>query len=203
LNKMLAEPDYLKAPPGWSYTDPNPFSMDGSYGRRWSAFCLEEREDDQLFTGQTGQGPFSARFGRSVPHLKRRLADFLLYENSQGRTVILSFPAGIEVDAFVHQALASAPPADQPRPEDPAVVVHSTSRLSWEGIRAAGELRAASQLEGRPRPAHPSDPLDPLTAYLQHEPLEYPDFIMFGEVHSSGPELVVASYQTGQFVMDD
>lgn len=87
-----------------------------------------------MFTGQSGNGPFSARLGRSVENLENRLIDFLLYENAPGRTVILSFPEDIDIDAFVVRALSKTPATNVVRPNDPEVVVHSTTIHAWKSI---------------------------------------------------------------------
>jgi hypothetical protein len=191
---------YKVAPPCWSYTDANPFTTDGSYGLAWSAFCILDRDDDQFYTGQVGDGPFSVRCGRRVAHLEHRLIDLLHYENAHGRLVILQFPKDLDVDAFVAHALAQTPPAGVVRPDDPAFIVHSTALAAWDSIRADGLLKAASGLEARPRLLDPSSELG---RYLQHEPPEYGDYIMFGELGSTTPEKIVASYRAGRFMLDD
>lgn len=193
---------YYTAPPGWTHSHPNPFTPDGAYNGCWSAFCILDRDDDQFTTGQSGSGPFSARFGRRVPHLLRRLADFLRYEQRQGRSVILSFPPGYDTDLTVAEALAFTPAENVVRPEDPAVLVHATSAAAWESIRRDGELRAASLL-AKPAGDERPERAGPLQEYLLHEPPEYHDYIMFGELDSCVPEMVVASYQAGTFVMDE
>ena len=191
---------YRKAPPEWSYTDANPFTPDGSYGLAWSSFCILDKDDDQFFTGKCGDGPFSVRCGRRVAHLENRLIDFLHYENGQGRTAILLFPQGIDVDCFVAQALSQTPNTSVVRPDDPEVVIHSTTLVAWERTYADGQLKAASELSQRP---HLLDPLSEVGQYLQNEPPEYGDYIMFGEIGSTTPERIVASYQAGKFVVDD
>jgi hypothetical protein len=197
----MSIPRFHPAPPTWTYTDPNPFTSDGSYGSAWSAFCILDSQDDQFATGQSGQGPFSARFGRNAPHLERRLADFLYYEHAQSRQVILDFPPDIDLDAYVAKAFISTPPSSAVRLEDPPILVHSTSLAAWQGIYTDAALKAASQL------THASPPNSqgngPLDDYLRHEPPEYRDHIMFGEIKTCGPEMVVASYQAGRFVMDE
>ena len=47
------------------------------------------------------------------------------------------------------------------------------------------------------------DPLSEVGQYLQNEPPEYGDYIMFGEVGSTTPERIMASYQAGRFMLDD
>ena len=94
---------YKKAPPGWSYCDPNPFTSDGSY-LDWSSFCFLDTDNDQFMTGKVDAGSFSARFGRQVKNLEVRLIDFIRYENGQGRTVILSCPEDMDIDLYIDWA---------------------------------------------------------------------------------------------------
>ena len=164
---------YVKAPPGWSYSDENPFTPDGTYGAAWSCFRVIDRDDDQYSTGKSGNGPFSARFGRRVDHLEARLADFLRYESAHGRTVILAFPDGVDPDLFVAHALAHTPQADVVRPEDPRVIVHSTTAAAWWCIRADGALKAGALLASHR--TSPSDTADrsELVQYLLAEPPVY------------------------------
>jgi len=194
-------PPYYPAPPTWTYTAPNPFTADGTYGSAWNAFCILDSRDDQFATGQSGRGPFSARFGRNVPHLEYRLADFLRYEHAKGRQVILDFPPDIDLDAYVAQALTCTPDPCTVRPVDPPILVHSTSLAAWQKIQSDGVLLAASQLSRASAPTAQGN--GPLDDYLPHEPPEYRDHIMFGEIEICGPEMVVASYQAGQFVLDE
>ena len=191
---------YQKAPPGWSYTDANPFTPDGSYGLEWSSFCILDKGDDQFVTGKSGDGPFSARFGRRVEHLETRLIDFLRYENAQGRIVILSFPGDIDIDCYVTQALSRMPNPDAVRPDDPAIIIHSTTLDAWEKISTDGQLKAASELSQQARIV---DCLSEVAHYLENEPPEYRDYIMFGTIASTTPEKIVASYQAGRFILDD
>lgn len=196
-------PDSLfhTAPASWTFEDPNPFTSDGSYGAAWSAFCILDPLDDQCVTGQSGQGPFSARFGRNTPHLAQHLADFLRYEQKKGRRVILQSPPDIDTEAYAAQALSITPAPDIIRPEDPPILVHSTRAAAWQRIQADGTLKAASLLidTGSPNAQEPG----PLDDYLQHDPPEYRDHIMFSEMDACGPEMVAASYQAGRFAMDD
>lgn len=187
---------YEIAPAGWSCSDPNPFTEDGGYGEGWSAFCVLAREDDQYLTGKSGEGPFSARFGRRVPHLRQRLADFLRYESAHGRTVIVAFPEDVDPRARVAQALAATPPPHVVRPEDPKIIVHATTVGAWQSIRRDGYLKVGAR--SKAKTAHTE-----VDAYLLDEPPDYSDHIMFGAVDSSAPEMVVASYQAGRFVMDE
>jgi hypothetical protein len=180
--------------------DANPFTPDGSYGVQWSCFCILDRDDDQFATGTSGDGPFSARFGRRVDHLETRLIDFLRYEDAHGRTVILSFPGDMDIDGYVTQALSRMPDPDAVRPDDPEIIIHSTTVDAWRKISADGQLKAASELSQQ---GHVVDPASEVGRYLENEPPEYGEYIMFGTIASTTPEKIVASYRAGRFVLDD
>jgi hypothetical protein len=194
---------YKKAPRGWSYTDANPFTPDGSY-LDWSSFCILDTDDDQLITGRVGAGSFSARFGRRVKHLESRLIDFIQYENKQGRTVILSFPEDIEIDPYIERARAIVSNPDVVRLEDPKVIIHSTTLEAWNKIHTDGQLKSAAELsQSGVQPGRMLEPTSEVRQYLRDEPSEYSDYIMFGEIGSTTPEKIIASYQAGRFVLDD
>jgi hypothetical protein len=194
---------FLKAPSSWGYSEPNPFTSNGEYGPEWSAFCILDEDHNQIFTGKSGKGPFSARFGRQVPDLRVRLGDFLKYENTHGRRVIVSFPADMDVDEYVTQTLASMPDSNTVRPEDPAILVHATTQAAWESIEADGALKAASQLAKKPDRSGGKAQMGQVEAYLFDEPPEYKDYIMFGWMDSCVPEMVLASNCAGKFILDE
>jgi hypothetical protein len=194
---------YKKAPQGWSYGDSNPFTSDGSY-LGWSSFCILDTNDDQIMTGQVGSGSFSARFGRQVKYLEARLIDFLRYENEQGRTVILSFPEDMDVDHYIKQAESLISNPNVVRPDDPKTIVHSTTLEAWNEICADGQLKSAAELsQSDVQSGHVLASSSELEQYLKNEPPEYSNYIMFGEVASTGPEMIIASYQAGRFVLDN
>jgi hypothetical protein len=200
---MQTKLKYLKAPLGWRYADPNPFSSNGEYGSEWSAFCILDEGHDQIFTGKSGKGPFSARFGRQVLDLSERLMDFLMYENAQGRRVILSFPPNMDVDEYVTQALARMTDSNTVRPEEPAFLIHATTQAAWESIQADGALKAASQLAKKPDRSGGETKAGQIEAYLFDEPPEFKDYIMFGGMDSCVPEMVLASNRAGTFILDE
>jgi hypothetical protein len=195
---------YKKAPSGWSPLDPNPFTPDGSYASGWSSFCILDRDDDQFMIGKMGTGPFSARFGRQVKQLEIRLIDFLRYENEQGRAVILAFPDDMDVEQYLKAAHSKVPDPAIVRPDDPVIIVHSTTLEAWEKIRTDGQLKSAAELSRISlQPARSLESSSEIGRYVSNEPPEYNDYIMFGEMASTTPEKIVATYQAGRFVLDD
>ena len=155
-----------------------------------------------MFTGQSGKGPFSARFGRGVKNLQNRLSDFLKYENTHGRRVILSFPEDIDGKDFVGQALFNTPSANLVRPDDPEIIVHSTTLTAWENIHSCGMLKAASLLRIKSSRVGKPQELSEIEHYYQTEPSEYADYIMFGRMDCVVPEMVLASKRAGRFMLD-
>ena len=194
---------YVIAPEGWSWTESNPFSPDGFYEPGWSGFCVLNREDDQYVTGKVGDGPFCPRFGRCADHLENRLIDYLRYEQAHGRRVILSFPADVDVDRWVARAERCTPESHVVRPHDPPVVVHATTGGAWDRIRAMGLLVAGARSTSATQAPRDPNKSSALAHYLREEPPEYRDYVMFGEMDSTGPERVMASHQAHRFVSDD
>lgn len=194
---------YLKAPLGWGYSDPNPFTSNGEYSSEWSAFCILDEDHNQIFTGKSSKGSFSSRFGRQVPNLTEHLLDFLKYENDHGRRVILSFPPKMDVDEYVTHALASTPDSNTVRSEDPAILIHATTQAAWESIQADQTLKAASQLAKKPDRSGGEAKVGEIEAYLFDEPPEYKDYIMFGGMDSCVPEMILASNYAGKFILDE
>ena len=194
---------YWQAPEGWSPPDPNLFTSDGQYGADWSCFCVVDRRGITLSTGRDANGLWVARLDRDVEYLNHRLADLLRYETKHGRRVILSFPAGVEVDSTVEMALSDTPAAHIIRPTDPRTVVHSTSLAGWESIRREGMLKASANRAPPPdaAPSHGAAPSE-IECYQMNEPKEYAGYIVFGEMGSPWPELIVLSKMRGSFCTD-
>lgn len=194
---------YLKAPSGWGYSDPNPFTSNGEYGSEWSAFCILDEDHSQIFIGKSGKGPFSSRFGRQVPNLTEHLVDFLKYENAHERQVILSFFPKMDVHEYITQALASTPDSNTVRSKDPVILIHATTQAAWESIQADQALKAASQLAKKPDRSGGEAQVGEIEAYLFDEPPEYKDYIMFGSMDSCVPEMILASNLSGKFIIDE
>ena len=191
---------YEVAPEGWKHGDPNPFTSDGSYGPEWTCFRVSGDQECELFTGRGPHpnGLFVGSFRQDAANLDNRLADFLRYENRQGRRVIVSFPKGEDADAIIARALAVTPPADVVRSTDPKIVVHTTTLDAWNDIRRDGVLKSLARLKAEGLVCGDSD----VDRYRMNEPEEYVDNIVFGAIDSPWPELVALSKAKGAFVTD-
>ena len=187
---------YFAVPVGWCPETANPFTDDGRYEEQWSCFCLIEGERGLDFRGRGENGLYTFQFGQDAPRLEPRLADFLRYETSHGRNVILAFPEVFGLKTLVESVLAETPGDDIVRSGDPRWVVHSTNADAWASIRADGELRALSVLreEGRTVLSIGFSELG--------EPPDYAEYVVLGRVDNVNPEHVVASQRKG-FVFTD
>lgn len=180
------------APTGWTPADANPWVTGGTYGPTWSCFRLTDADDDQVRNGLQVNGLYVAAFGRRTPHLPDRLGDFLRYEASHGRTVIV---AGLPETAVVAALAADRPPAAV-RSYDARWLVHSTPRAAWELIAQCGELRAAAYL------APPAAGKPTLGQALVGDPPDYAEYVALGPLEALGPEFVLACRQAGRMLPD-
>ena len=187
---------YLKAPPGWDETQPNPFTPDGSYGPEWSCFRIVD-EPGERSCNYRKSGPYCWLPNRDVPGLETRLADFLRYETSHGRKVIVSCLPGTDEDTFVARALQNTPDESAVRSTDPRWLVHSTPRTSFDQINACGELRSCARLrkEGINIPW--------IGLFEIGEPEDYGEYVMFGDIQRIGSEWVVASQNKGTMICEE
>ena len=188
---------YFTAPAGYGSDDRNPFTHDGRCGPDWTAFFLLDRDDESSCMGTGKNGLFAYQFGRRARDIKGKLADFLRYESAHNRNVIISFPDGIDVDAFVADALATTPEPHVVRETDPRYAVHSTHAGAAKHIGRDAELKSLAKLR-REGVAGGGVGFDSLG-----EPPEYADYICLGDLKSTGPEVVTASNATGRFMGDD
>ena len=188
---------FHKAPIGFSANDRNPFTPDGAYGFSWSGFFLLDRNDAFSFIGKSKTGLFSYQFGRKVPNLEQRLADFLRYEAEHGRNVILCFPEGVDVDGLAKQALDDTPLPHIVRDSDSQYMVHSTTREAGGKILVDGMIKCLSGL------AKEGTEVKSLGCISLGEPPEYADHICLGSMDMPGPEMVVGSNTQGRFITED
>lgn len=138
--------------------------------------------------------PFAGCCGTSI---ETRLADFLRYETSHGRDVIVSFPPDIDAAEIINRALKTTPGRETVRPNDPRWWVHSTTRENWVKIRECGELRSFSRM--RREKGSPGG----IGLFSFGEPADYADYVMLGSALGIGPEHVVSSQQKGFLITEE
>jgi len=119
-----------------------------------------------------------------------RLNDFICYETSYNRSVLISVPDG-HFDMLMINEQSDI--ENLIRPYDPAYLVHSTTLPSYEKIKKSEFLKSAALLnnEGIKTTAIGFTPLG--------EPSDYLDYVMFApmEGFGSGSEMVVNSHLRG------
>jgi hypothetical protein len=188
---------WFTAPAGWTAEQPNPFSADGSYGPDWSGFVLRDADDDRGLYGRTKAGLFCQRVGRQSGNLEACVADFLRYECTHGRKVILAAPANVNLPLFAAAALAATPAGTVIRATDAQYVVHSTSPAAWGQICRCGCLKSLARLrrEGVDVPG---------MGFAEFgEPADYAEHVMFAPLDGISPEIVVNCLLQGKFVYDE
>lgn len=180
---------YRFARPGWTPDQKNPFERDG-LASDWAAFLYRP------------EGP---GYGDSVPGARIhtlvvrpekdpgfiRLRDFVQYENSFSRTVILSAPG--ELLETAGEALEGRWDCRERvvREGDPRYVVHSTTHVAWKSIRTMGLLLSAAQQRRQGMQVTEAG-FRPMV-----EPPEYSQYVMLDVPEGCG-EMTICSRQTGR-----
>jgi hypothetical protein len=131
------------------------------------------------------------------------VCDFIRYERSHGRQVILAVPEGVDSEAMIRSAWETTEDKRALRADDPPVVVHSTSQEAWPVIQRDGMLRSTARLraEGHPSACSSAETSE-VAHYQQNEPEEYADYIMFGHLGDPVVECITMSKQCGDFRLD-
>ena len=162
-----------------------------------------DQDDETFATGGRPNGPFGVQAGRRVPDLAQRLCDFIRYERSHGRQVILAVPEGVDSEAMVRSAWEITEDKRAVRADDPPVVVHSTSQEAWLVIQRDGMLKSTARLRAEGHlSAFSSVETSAVAHYQQNEPEEYADYIMFGHLGNPVVECITVSKQCGDFSLD-
>jgi hypothetical protein len=156
-----------------------------------------DADDSNIINGTGENGLYCFLAGRRVKNLDTKLADFLRYENSYGRQVILAFPPDIAADEFVRRALGHVPNVTRIRPDDPRWLVHSTSVQAWERIKACGELRSLARLRREGIDARGVGSAE------FREPDDYAESVMFSRHDHIAAEHVVASQAVGRVITEE
>lgn len=177
----------------WCPLNRNPFSENGLYGIEWSAF-IYDWEIPYYTNNYPDAKLHTLRFSPNADKNFLRLFDFLAYEESFGRNVILKICAGINAEkllqqyaGFLHDAVF--------RDTDEKYMVHSTTLENWENIQKEKALLSPNMLRRKG--------VKMLEIGLKQmiEPADYSDYIMLDVLNGCG-ELVVNSRQLGYVCLD-
>lgn len=171
------------APKGYRESDPNPFTLDGSYDRSWSILIVDPSVQGMLYQRKSPFGCYVMAVTPAYVHFYDLLCDILHYETDHGRKVIFSG------DPALLDGLQSISPTTL-RPYDGPYMVHSTLLSSYEQIKKDGQLKSASRL------ARDGVVVRPIGLVPLGEPEDYLDYIMFAD-GGVAPEMVVNSHLHG------
>ncbi|MFC5451647.1 hypothetical protein [Paenibacillus aestuarii] len=177
----------------WYPTDNNPFSEDGEYGDAWSCFIYDKTIDNYSINYPSTK-VYVLRVSPDADVNHRRLFNFLNYELSYGRNVILKLCDGMDgqklIEAFYDQQSEQNLITAEHR-----YLVHSTTLEAWEHIQKQGALLSPNILKQNGVTVYEIG-IKPML-----EPRDYSDYIMLDVLDGCG-ELVVNSRNLGQVCTD-
>lgn len=194
------QPDIRKGKPmiytsdsEWNPTLLNPFTEDGAYGENWSAFLYDDTiayfsnvyPDTKVYT---------LRFSPTADIGNLRFFDFLQYELSYGRNVIVKFCVGMDGQGILNRFWQIGNETSY-RESDGEVLVHSTTLSAWKQIKQDGALLSPSELKKNGKTICEIG-LAPML-----EPKDYSDYVMLDVPNGCG-ELVVNSRNLGYVCTD-
>ncbi|MEG2289015.1 MAG: hypothetical protein RSA29_12270 [Clostridium sp.] len=180
---------------GFEAKDINPFTGE-KYTDDWIVFALTDSKEYKIMNGSSHSNVYSLKISKNCDKWELNLMDFIGYENSYCKNIILSVG---EQDLEKAKETYSNHHYNEAflRENEPKVLVHSTTRENWEKIRTDGCLKCWNIL----RSEHYNCEEEPIGRLLG-DPKDYSDYIMFsgGTVSS---EIVVLSKQNNEIIMDE
>lgn len=171
----------------WLPTDNNPFSYNGEYDDKWSAFIYDT--EAKYYTQIEARAKlFTIRVSSKMDKDYERLIDFINYETKYNRNIIIK--ADIEVMHIIDNLSIVEQNRNKIRKTDTRWCVHSTTIDSWEKIKKDKFLFSPDELRKRGNIINEIG----LKHYL--EPKDYSEYIMLDTLNGCS-ELVVNSRQLG------
>jgi len=162
--------------------------------QHWIRFVLVDTTDYTMFTS-TEENIFTLKVSKHYPQWALALCDFIGYEESYGKNIILDlskedFGLAKQNDSNHHYQDKFI------RDYEPEILMHSTTWSSWEQIKSDGLLKSWNMV----KKSNPDFEKEPIGKQLG-DPQNYCDYIMFSDGHVAG-EIVVASKLHGYIEMD-
>lgn len=115
----------------WLPLDSNPFSYNGEYSDKWSAFIYDA--EAKYYTQIEPRAKlFTIKVSSQIGKDYERLIDFINYETKYNRNVIIK--ADIEVRHIIDNLSNIDQNRNSIRKTDPRWLVHSTTIDSWKVI---------------------------------------------------------------------
>ncbi len=177
----------------WCPTKRNPFTADGMYDENWSSFIYDS--DIDYFTNVYPDSKLHViRFSPDIDKNNLRLFDFLNYESSYQRNIILKVCGGMNAESLIELFNKTSYETGY-RNSDEKYMVHSTILSAWDSIKQNGVLFSSNSLRKAGRLVNEIG-LKPM-----REPKDYSDYIMLDVLEGCG-ELVVNSRNRGCVCID-
>jgi len=172
----------------------NPFTKDGSYGVKWSAFIYDNTINNYSNILENTK-VYTLRVSPKTDLKYQRLVDFVNYETENKRDVIICVEENKRDNIKKVISDLSLENTTSIREKDPKWLVHSTTEELWKSIKKTGALLSPSELKKRKINVHEIG----LKALL--EPDDYSDYVMLDILDGCG-EIVVSSRQLGYICTD-
>ncbi|RKD28586.1 hypothetical protein [Lacrimispora algidixylanolytica] len=177
----------------WYPTDINPFTINGTYDDKWSAFIYDL--DITFFTNVYPNAKLHVL--RVCPNADKeflRFFDFLNYELFYQRNVILKVCKGMDSESLIEQYSKTSHEIGY-RETDEKYMVHSTTLSAWKLIQEEKALLSPNMLGKK------NKLVTEIGLKTMMEPADYSDYIMLDIPNGCG-ELVVNSRNLGYVCID-
>lgn len=178
---------------GFNETEVNPFTG-RPYNDSWIIFSLTNTNDYHILNGGSNS-VYTLKVSKHYPQWKMSVFDFLEYQNTYNKNIILSISA--EDYEAANKQYGNHHYNDRfLRDYEPDVLIHSTTQKNWARIESEGYLKSWNRLKSE----RINWEVFPIGRYLG-DPADFSDFIMFSGGGISS-EIVVLSKQIGKITMD-
>lgn len=181
--------------PGFEPKHINPFT-DERYTDDWIVFCLTNSTNYEITNGRGNSSVYTLKVSKKCKQWEFNLMDFIEYENSYCKNMILSVD---EEDLIKAKEAYENHHYNEAflRGNEPRVLIHSTTMENWEKIKTDGCLKSWNILK-----KEGSNYMDKPIGELLGDPKDYSDYIMFSNGNVSS-EVVVLSKENNKIIMDE
>ncbi|WP_346913211.1 hypothetical protein [Clostridium sp.] len=181
--------------PGFEPKHINPFTEE-RYTNDWIVFCLTNSKNYEITNGRGDSYVHTLKVSKKCTQWEFNLMDFIEYENSYCKNMILSVN---EEDLIKAKEVYENHHYNEAflRGDEPKVLIHSTTIENWEKIKRDGYLKSWNMLK-----REEDNYKDKLIGKLLGDPKDYSDYIMFSRGNVSS-EIVALSRENNKIIMDE
>lgn len=165
------------------------------YDSSWIVFCLTTSNEYQIMNGGSKSNVYTLRISKNYTAWKMSVMDFLEFQESLNKNIILSISETDWVEAKTYYEGHHYNEKNL-RKNEPEVVIHSTTPQNWESIQKDGCLKSWNTLK---KEKEEWEKL-PIGSSLG-DPSDFSDYIMFAD-GGIASEIVVLSKQKGQIIIN-